>query len=81
MTNEIFIVEFEPEGNEVEVFHNHLDCPVCKVERSGTSIFQSVASFVREGESRFLCSNCGTAFEILSLDSEDSEKANVKRVR
>ncbi len=65
----MIVVEFYPEiCCELcnEVIHNHFDCPVCKKEYAGTSIYTSMHDLSDD----FSCEECGQKFVITKKYSE-----------
>ena len=63
-------LEFFPEtcceicGN---IIHNHFDCPVCKKENSGTSMYHPV-DWLGDvmGDETFHCEECNTKYKLIS---------------
>jgi hypothetical protein len=56
-----------------EVAHNHFDCPACKKEYAGTSIYSSV--YEMELGEMLACEECGAEFKLVckTTDCDDYE--------
>jgi transposase-like protein len=48
-----------------DVIHNHFNCPICKVEYAGTSIYGEM-----ESKEEFECESCKATFKILDRSPE-----------
>ena len=61
------------------IIHYHFDCPACKSEYAGTSIYGLDIYELRDDEKEFRCEKCKTQFKIISTDGCNAIVENLLR--
>ena len=60
-----------------EVIHNHFDCPVCKKEYAGTSMYHEIDP---SWDEIFHCESCKAEFKLLGRNEEDWNVWNLEQI-
>ena len=50
-----------------EIIHSHFDCPVCKYENAGTSIYGGFDEIDDEFSNPFKCEECKSEFLVVAI--------------
>lgn len=58
-----------------DVIHNHFDCPGCKLEDIGTSIYADAREM--KPDETFTCEHCGAEFQMIEFSYSE---ATIRRI-